>query len=165
MARGLQASSGGVTMPTTLTPPTTGPTPPPPTPPPPTPPPAPRHRLVRPRDDRMVAGVASGIARHVGLDPSFVRVAFVVLTLAGGSGVLAYLIAWLVIPEGTVDETAGDVTAGPDAGTLRLALGALLVLVGLVTALDLVLPAVGWLLWPIALIVLGVTIILTGARR
>lgn len=113
----------------------------------------------------MVAGVASGIARHLGLDPALVRIAFVVLTLAGGSGVLAYIIAWLVIPEETATDVAGQPTAGPDATTLRYALGALLVLVGVVTALDLALPAVGRLLWPVALIVLGVTIVLTGARR
>lgn len=113
----------------------------------------------------MVAGVASGIARHVGLDPTLVRLAFVVLTLAGGSGVLAYLVAWLVIPEEPADAAGDHAVTGPDAGTLRLALGGLLVLVGLVTALDLAVPAVGRLLWPIALIVLGLTIVLTGARR
>lgn len=115
----------------------------------------------------MVAGVASGIARHLGLDPTLVRIAFVVLTLAGGSGVLAYVVAWLVLPEERPDDVAGSghgVTA-PDPTTLRYALGALLVLVGLVTALDLALPAVGRLLWPMALIILGVTIVLTGARR
>jgi phage shock protein C len=115
----------------------------------------------------MVAGVASGIARHLGLDPTLVRIAFVVLTLAGGSGVLAYIVAWLVIPEETADDVAGTgrPVTGPDATTLRYALGALLVLVGLLTALDRLVPAVGHLLWPMALIVLGVTIVLTGARR
>lgn len=113
----------------------------------------------------MVAGVASGIARHLDLDPTLVRIAFVVLALAGGSGVLAYIVAWLVIPEEAPGDATGHPVTGPDATTLRYALGALLVLVGLVTALDLALPAVGRLLWPLALIVLGVTIVLTGARR
>jgi phage shock protein PspC (stress-responsive transcriptional regulator) len=57
------------------------------------------HRLVRRSGDRMVAGVASGIADHFGWDPSIVRLAFLLSLLVGGAGLLAYLIAAVVIPE------------------------------------------------------------------
>jgi phage shock protein PspC (stress-responsive transcriptional regulator) len=54
--------------------------------------------LVRPRDDRWVAGVCSGIARRFGLDPTLVRVIFLVSILLPGPQSIAYLIAWLLIP-------------------------------------------------------------------
>ncbi|HBH50010.1 MAG TPA: hypothetical protein DDX98_15295 [Bacteroidales bacterium] len=57
------------------------------------------RRMYRDPDNRMVAGVCSGLAAYWHLDPAIVRVAFVVLTLAGGSGVLIYLILLVVLPE------------------------------------------------------------------
>lgn len=65
-----------------------------------TPPPY-RHaeRLTRATDDKVVAGVAGGLGRYFGIDPVVFRIAFVVLTLAGGSGVVLYLLAWLVVPD------------------------------------------------------------------
>jgi phage shock protein C len=56
-------------------------------------------RLYRSRNDRTVAGVCAGIAEYYGWDPTMVRVAWVILTLLGGSGILLYLIMWLVMPE------------------------------------------------------------------
>jgi phage shock protein PspC (stress-responsive transcriptional regulator) len=55
--------------------------------------------LVRPFQDRMLAGVAAGAARYLGVDVTLVRIAFVVLTFFGGAGVAAYLAGWLLIPE------------------------------------------------------------------
>ncbi|MGH3592345.1 MAG: PspC domain-containing protein, partial [Pseudonocardiaceae bacterium] len=55
----------------------------------------------RPRrrtDDRKVAGVAAAIGRRYAIDPVLVRVAFVVATVFGGSGVLLYLLGWLLLP-------------------------------------------------------------------
>ena len=56
-------------------------------------------RLYRSRSDRKIAGVCGGIAEHFGWDPTLVRLGWVLLTLLGGSGVLIYLILWLVMPE------------------------------------------------------------------
>ncbi|OOG55795.1 PspC family transcriptional regulator [Rhodanobacter sp. B05] len=56
-------------------------------------------RLYRSRNDRKLAGVCAGIAEYYGWDPTLVRVAWIVLTLLGGSGILIYLIMWLVMPE------------------------------------------------------------------
>ena len=56
-------------------------------------------RLYRSRSDRKIAGVCGGIAEHFGWDPTLVRLGWVLLTLMGGSGVLIYLILWLVMPE------------------------------------------------------------------
>ena len=60
---------------------------------------APPQRLVRSRSERVVAGVCGGIGRYLGVDPVLVRIAFIVLALANGLGVIAYVVAWVAIPE------------------------------------------------------------------
>ena len=56
--------------------------------------------LVRTRDGRIVAGVCSGLAEYFGLDANLIRVIVAVLTVfTVGAGALAYLAAWVVIPE------------------------------------------------------------------
>ncbi len=56
-------------------------------------------QLRRSRHDRRLAGVCAGIAEYFGWDPTLVRVAWIVLTLMGGCGILLYLILWVVMPE------------------------------------------------------------------
>ncbi|MBA2078740.1 PspC domain-containing protein [Rhodanobacter sp. PCA2] len=56
-------------------------------------------RLCRSRQNRMLAGVCGGIAEYLGWDPTMVRLLWIVLTLLGGSGILIYLVLWLVMPE------------------------------------------------------------------
>jgi len=60
---------------------------------------APSKRLYRSRSDRKIAGVCGGMAAYFGIDPVIPRLIWVVFALAAGSGILAYLICWLVIPE------------------------------------------------------------------
>ena len=73
-----------------------------------------RDRLYRSRTDRMLVGVAGGMARYVDLDPSVVRVIWALLVLAGGAGLLLYIVAAIVIPEEPVGwatmGTAGNAT-------------------------------------------------------
>ncbi|HET9417507.1 MAG TPA: PspC domain-containing protein [Candidatus Limnocylindria bacterium] len=57
-----------------------------------------RPRLVRSRDDRWLAGVAGGIAQHLGVSSNAVRVAFVVSTFAAGFGVIVYVLTLLLAP-------------------------------------------------------------------
>jgi phage shock protein C len=56
-------------------------------------------RLYRSETDRMIAGVCGGLAEYLDVDPVLVRLAMVLFTLAGGSGILVYLIAWIIMPE------------------------------------------------------------------
>ena len=56
-------------------------------------------RLYRSRKDRKLAGVCGGIGEYFDVDPVLIRLLWIFFTLAGGGGVLAYLIAWLVVPE------------------------------------------------------------------
>jgi phage shock protein PspC (stress-responsive transcriptional regulator) len=59
----------------------------------------PRRPLLRSKDDRMLWGVAGGLADHIGFNPTLVRAAFVILTLFGGAGLLAYLVLAVALPE------------------------------------------------------------------
>jgi phage shock protein PspC (stress-responsive transcriptional regulator) len=56
-------------------------------------------RLTRNSEDRMVFGVCSGVANYLNIDPVLVRLAFVLLTLFHGSGLLLYLILAIIMPE------------------------------------------------------------------
>ncbi|HTY37181.1 MAG TPA: PspC domain-containing protein [Bacteroidota bacterium] len=57
-----------------------------------------RH-LYRSRAQKVIGGVAGGIGEYLDIDPVLVRILFVVAFFAGGVGVLAYIIAWIIIPE------------------------------------------------------------------
>lgn len=57
------------------------------------------HRMYRDADKRMLGGVCSGMGAYWDLDPWILRVIFFALTLAGGLGILTYLILWIVLPE------------------------------------------------------------------
>ena len=67
------------------------------------------RELRRPTGDRMLAGVASGIARYLGIDTNLVRIGFVVLAFVGGAALPIYLLGWLLIPEdGAAQSIAGE---------------------------------------------------------
>ena len=63
----------------------------------------PIRRLTRSRTDRTIAGVCAGLAEYFGVDVVLVRLLWVILSIAGAviGGVIVYLAAWLIIPEGT----------------------------------------------------------------
>jgi len=93
-----------------------------------------RPRLERLRGDRAIAGVASGMARYLGIDVAWVRIGFVVSALFGGMGVLLYIIGWLAMPEegrreSIAADKAGDMqSAGGWIGIALIVLAAIIVL-------------------------------------
>ncbi len=58
-----------------------------------------QKRFYRSTTDRVLGGVAAGLAEYFNLDPVLIRLLFVIFALAGGGGVLLYIIFWIVIPE------------------------------------------------------------------
>ncbi len=64
-----------------------------------------KKRLHRSNENKVVAGVCGGIAEYFDMDPTLIRLAWILFCALGGSGVLAYIIAAIIIPE----KTAGDV--------------------------------------------------------
>lgn len=122
-----------------------------------------RPPLRRSRDDKVVAGVAGGLGRYLGIDPVIIRIAFVVLAVSGGSGVLLYLIGMIAIPEERPGEIPADAAPG-DQHTGIMILGAVLVVVGGLLLADRVFPNLTSVLGPLVLMGLGVAV-LVGARR
>lgn len=57
-----------------------------------------RGRLYRNEQDKIIGGVASGLANYFGIDPAIIRVLFVALFFGGGSGLLIYILLWIVLP-------------------------------------------------------------------
>ena len=136
-----------------------------PGPPPPPGSPAPAQRAVRrSRSDRVIAGVCGGLGRYLGIDPVLLRVAFIILSLANGLGLIAYVVAWVAIPEEGPDQPAGPVPE-PRREMGRMVLGGSLVVLGLVLLLDRLAPDLDELFWPVAVVAVGVAIILVGLRK
>jgi len=126
--------------------------------------------LQRDLDAGIVGGVASGLARHLGVDVTLLRVAFVLSTvLLGGLGFVTYLAGWVLIPSsgGTVDaaSTARRIERMTQGRGAAFWSGATLVTIGGYVLLDTLLGPLGGRLWsgslrglvpPLALILLGV---------
>lgn len=56
-------------------------------------------RLYRSKDDRMIAGVCAGLAEYINIDPTVIRLLFVLGLIAGGATFMAYLVMMMVVPE------------------------------------------------------------------
>jgi phage shock protein C len=118
----------------------------------------------RSASDRVIAGVCGGIGRSLGVDPVVLRIAFVILALANGVGVIGYLIAWVAIPSERPGQPDAPV-AEPRRETGRLVVGGSVIVLGLVLLLDRLAPDLGQLFWPVAVIAVGVVIVLVSLRR
>jgi signal transduction histidine kinase len=115
------------------------------------------ERLARSSDDRVVAGVCGGLGAGLGVDPTVIRLSLVVLTLANGAGLVAYLAALALLPNQPVPTTAASSSREPTAeravGVGLITLGALV----LFAHLGLLLPAA--LVWASALSALGFALV------
>lgn len=58
-----------------------------------------QKKLTKSSTNRMICGVCAGIAEYLGMDPTVIRLLWVLLTFFGGSGIIAYIIAAIIIPE------------------------------------------------------------------
>ena len=142
------------------------------------------RRLTRSRD-AMVGGVAAGVANWIGTDPALVRIAWALLVpLTAGAALLAYIVAWIVVPEeprhpvaAATGDAAADADADPassvapqedvvDPGRTAMLVGGGLVLIGLWFLVREYLPDINWgLIWPLLLVAAGVVILVGASRR
>lgn len=87
------------------------------------------NRLFRDINHKSIAGVCAGLGIRMGIDPVWIRLLFVLFTLMGGSGILLYLLLWIIIPAGeSTTEQAACSTASAGAGCASGCLIALLLL-------------------------------------
>jgi signal transduction histidine kinase/phage shock protein PspC (stress-responsive transcriptional regulator) len=112
------------------------------------------HILRRDRDAGWVGGVAAGIARRFGIDVSLVRLAFVVATAAGGFGLGAYLLGWILIPAGESGSARSRLPTGRAAVEVALGTG-LLLLAALLAFRELGIWFSDAIVWPLVLIASG----------
>ncbi len=130
------------------------------------PPPAPATEgplLRRSRHDRVLAGVCGGLGAYFGIDPVLLRIAFIVLAVLGGPGIIIYLIAWLVMPEETGEVLVRRWTS--TGNTAQLIGGVALIAIGGIILIDRVFPWYQRFAWPAAVISAGVLLIAYAARR
>jgi phage shock protein C len=59
------------------------------------------RKLYRSTSNRQLAGVCGGLAEYFNLDPTLIRVLFIVLAVLGGSGVILYIALWIIVPKQT----------------------------------------------------------------
>src|SRR6185312_6509099 len=114
--------------------------------------------LRRDVEHRMLGGVCAGLARHIGIDPIIVRVAFVAAATAGGVGVIVYLLAWVFLPAG--DAPAAPVWLRTSRGTIEIAVGiAFLALSVLLTFRAFGLLFSDVIVWPLVLVAAGAALL------
>jgi len=146
-------------------------------------------RLYRSSSQRKIAGVAGGLAEHFNIDPVIVRIAFVLAALGGGSGILIYIILWIVIPEQSdfTKETAPSEKTNYETSNINSAInmenqsepqkvkknyhsnltgGLILITLGVLFLIDRFVPNINFGdLWPVILIVVGITILLRNIGK
>jgi phage shock protein PspC (stress-responsive transcriptional regulator) len=119
-----------------------------------------RRLLQRNTREGKIGGVAAGLADYFDIDPTIVRLAFVLLVFAGGFGIAAYLVAWLVMPEG--DGASTGVARRPADDSNRWPLGLAILAVGAVALVGTI--GFWWIdefvLWPFVLIAAGIGLLL-----
>lgn len=122
------------------------------------------EKLCRSTTDKFVGGVCGGLAEFFRIDPSIVRVVFVLLTLASaGTGVIAYLVMLIVIPKRPLGEAAPAVER---TGWNSYLPGVILIGVGAVLLIVKVFQWIHWhLVWPIILILIGLALVFYNTGR
>jgi phage shock protein C len=138
------------------------------------------RRLYRCRENRLLAGVAAGVAERLGVDPSLVRILWLVSAFFWGLGILLYIAMAFIVPlEPLSEEEAAAHAAAEAAGTspahrhvggsgqVVTFIGVVLLLVGSIALIDMALP--GWAtwrqLWPLLFIGAGGFLVVTAMRR
>jgi phage shock protein C len=120
-------------------------------------------RLYRSRTNSMIGGVCGGLGEYLNVDATIMRLVAVLLIFADGIGLIAYIIAWIIVPRNP--ELEAEVVAPERSEFNRLLPGLALIAVGLIFLLNNLIP---WFhfshLWPLVLIVLGI-FILTKAQK
>jgi len=136
-----------------------------------------QSRLYRSQRDNVIGGVCGGLSDYLNTDPLVFRILFVVAFLVGGSGLLIYIILWIVIPEEEIpiistknssemenepktDNNTMNEQKKPQKNDGNLWGGLILITLGAIFLIDRFVPRIDFGdLWPLILIVVGVILI------
>ncbi|MFZ0454411.1 MAG: PspC domain-containing protein [Ignavibacteriaceae bacterium] len=146
-------------------------------------------KLYRSRKDKMIGGVAGGLGEYFDIDSTLVRIIFVVSLFLGGTGVLAYIILWIVIPEepwvfnmGQGDEkkddaaNPGSAKSPPNSDYLRAlderrhkratVAGVILIVFGVIFLADNFVPRIHFSdYFPLILVAIGIGLLINSKRN
>jgi len=137
------------------------------------------RQLFRSQRNKKIGGVCGGLAEYFDIDPVLVRVAFIIITLAWGFGLLMYIILWIIVPlaaldyepareeksepEGAIEEdkccNGGNHRGKAIAGIVLIALGVLILMENVFTYFHFMHT------WPILLIIIGVLILVLNTKK
>jgi phage shock protein C len=139
----------------------------------------------------MIGGVAAGLAEYFDIDPTLIRVLFVITLFLGGTGILAYILLWIIVPEEPIvikgqqntdqnqssseqkENTQSSFDAQAYVNSIqkqrenrRVFAGIILVVLGLIFLADNFIPRIRFGdFWPIILIAIGIAVLLNARRR
>ncbi len=134
-------------------------------------------RIYRSRKERMIGGVAGGIAEYFDVDPVIVRFAFIALTLFNGIGLILYIVGMVIIPEQVLNPDMFSENAAPASvaaepvmenrrSRFSIFLGVALIIAGILFGLENFIPYFDIEdAFPVLLILLGIWIIISGKKR
>jgi phage shock protein PspC (stress-responsive transcriptional regulator) len=140
-----------------------------------------RTGLYRSSKDTMIGGVAAGLAEYLKIDPTIIRLLFVLMVVVGGSGVLLYIILWIVLPsdeniiinekdftmeENNAQEQNQNQQFNPEDNKYKkkddgsLIAGLILIALGVIFLVIRYFPRIDFGdLWPIILIIIGIVLL------
>jgi len=121
------------------------------------------RRLYRSSRQKVVAGICSGLGEYFAIDPVWFRIGFVVLAIGGGSGILIYLLMWLIVPPQPEGYLAPATGRGSVTGVAVI--GVVFMIVGTVALVNTAAPWLGQYVWPVVLVMGGLALLLGGLKR
>lgn len=135
-------------------------------------------KLYRSTYNRVIGGVAGGLAEYFAIDPLVVRLLFALLSLFGGGGVIIYIILWIFVPENILEVNSNDDSKKKnktmkneemkscDKKSGSLIAGVILITLGVLFLIDRYVPTINFGdLWPIILIAIGGYFIFKSTRK
>jgi phage shock protein C len=137
-----------------------------------------RKRIYRPTEGKIIGGVCAGLGEYFDIDPTWIRILFVLTIFAQGAGLLAYLVAWIVIPRRPeiIGAAPSPETPQPSGAAVRrdaiaatrgpsFLPGVILIALGLIFLFD---RLFFWFsfryVWPLVLVGIGVVLIFHSVR-
>lgn len=122
-------------------------------------------RFERDLQNKVLGGVCSGLGNYFDMDPTFWRVLFFFLFFFGCSGLLIYIVLWIVMPAKVIGSNAEDFAQDVNGNTSPkkggMTAGLLLIGIGTIGLLARYIPQINWhTAWPILLIIIGIILIL-----
>lgn len=123
-------------------------------------------KLYRSRKNRVIAGVCGGLGEYLGIDPTLIRLLWVLFIFMGGSGVIVYIIAMIIIPEKTEEGKVAETYMIPSklSGLPLILLGLMFLFMG-TTYLIWHLWLRWQIVWSIFLIIFGIAFLLVGLLK